>query len=456
MASSTSAVTFRSKSVARAAPTTRVRRSATLIFAGNIGNAIFQWGMIVFLARWYDPETVGAFGLGVAVVTPLVTFSSMQLQTLLATDHRNDRPLSVFLSARIVTSLLAMLMLGVVVVWGGYSQALSLIILATGLAKSLESLSELCFAQFQKQGHSEWIAISLLLRGAIGLAALCAAMVIYSSLVAGVAATAVVSAVVLLLFDLPLAFRCSASGLPSPKTTRILQLRSLAPLLVLGFPLGLAMMLNSLNMNIPRYFLAHWGGEHALGIFVALSFAMRVGFYVETALSQAALPRMAKLFAENRRREFYRLTAKLLTCAAVAGLAGLLISLACGRQLLTWFYTVEYAEYAQSLNLLMVAAGVGYVGGLLKATTDATQTYISQLPLFMIAAVLSLIGGWMLIPTYGIAGAAIALIIARASLVLGYGGLLLNVMLRTNRRSNQPAGQPSAGADGARVRFNFR
>lgn len=419
----------------------QVRRNAALIFAGNICYAACQWGMIVFLARLYDPEMVGTLGLAIAVVTPLIMFSSMQLQTVLAADHRNERCFTDCLALRFLTLLAAMLVLVMAVGCGSYALPMALIILATGVVRSVESLSDICFAVFQKQGRAGLIACSLVMRGGGALAALSITMLMGGSLLAGIIATGAVSLGILLLLDLPFAWRSmkpvrqvhsANSGLS--KQDSLIQWRAMLPLLVLGIPLGLAMMFNSLNMNIPRYFLAHWGGEHALGIFVALAFAMRAGFYVETALSQAAIPRLARLFAEQRWLEFCRLMVKLLTFATALGMAGLLVSACWGKQLLAWFYAPEYADHAQALNLMMIAAGAGYVGGLLKAGTDATQTYISQLPLFVVASALSLLAGWYLIPTHGIAGAAMTLIIARASLVIGYGGLLLSMSIRVMRR----------------------
>ena len=48
-------------------------------------------------------------------------------------------------------------------------------------------------------------------------------------------------------------------------------LRTLIQLIQLTLPMGLVMMLISLNTNIPRYFIEHYLGERELGIFAAIA-----------------------------------------------------------------------------------------------------------------------------------------------------------------------------------------
>jgi len=79
----------------------------------------------------------------------------------------------------------------------------------------------------------------------------------------------------------------------------------------LSLPLGLTMLLLSLNTNIPRYFIEHYLDTSALGIFAALAAVTRASDMVVQALGQSASPRLAKLYAASDSKSFCRILFKV-------------------------------------------------------------------------------------------------------------------------------------------------
>ena len=56
--------------------------------SGNVAYALSQWGMIVALAKMTNSWMVGQFALGIAISTPILSFASMQLRSVQASDAR--------------------------------------------------------------------------------------------------------------------------------------------------------------------------------------------------------------------------------------------------------------------------------------------------------------------------------------------------------------------------------
>jgi O-antigen/teichoic acid export membrane protein len=197
-----------------------------------------------------------------------------------------------------------------------------------------------------------------------------------------------------------------------------------------GLPLGVVVGLNSLSQNIPRYWLeANWG-ERELGIFSAMAIFMRVGFYLETALVQPALPRLSRFFAQGEHQRAVALLGRLVALASMVGLGQVVVAVAFGPQLLSIVYAPQYSTYGGVFIGLMVAAAIGYVAGVLKAAADAARTFLVQLPLFAGAVIISAAVGWTLIPSYGLLGAALTVVFAKSTLLLGYA-LILGQALRS-------------------------
>jgi len=57
-------------------------------FVGNVIYSGCQWAMLVALAKVGNPEMVGQYGLAMAIATPVLALSTLQLRAVLTTDVR--------------------------------------------------------------------------------------------------------------------------------------------------------------------------------------------------------------------------------------------------------------------------------------------------------------------------------------------------------------------------------
>jgi hypothetical protein len=68
--------------------------------AGNIIYALCQWGIIVVVARLGNPFMVGQFALGLAVATPVLMLTNLQLRVVQATDVKGVYAFGEYLGLR--------------------------------------------------------------------------------------------------------------------------------------------------------------------------------------------------------------------------------------------------------------------------------------------------------------------------------------------------------------------
>ena len=345
-------------------------------FAGNVVYAACQWGMVIALAKMGSPERVGQFALGLAVTAPVIMFCNLQLRSIQATDALREYQFGHYLALRLVTTAMAVLVIAGIAC--GYRLETFLVILAVGLAKAFESISDVVYGLLQVHERMDRIGLSMMIKGPLSLVALGATVCITGRIAWGAFALAAAWGFLLVVYDIPNGFRFLDQG---DVFRPCWDPSALARLAWLAMPLGVVMMLISLNTNIPRYFIEFYLGEHQVGIFAALAYLIVAGNTVVAALGQSASPRLARYYAEGNNQGFRRLLGALVGLGAGIGIAGVLLALVAGHKILTTLYSPEYAAHADLLILMMVAAAVSYVASLLGFGLTAARYFRCQLPL---------------------------------------------------------------------------
>jgi O-antigen/teichoic acid export membrane protein len=429
-----------------------LRRNFSWTFTGNLIYAASQWGMLVVLAKLGSPEMVGQFTLGLAVTAPVIMFTNLQLRGIQATDAKGDYVFSDYLGLRLIGTGLALLIIAGITLKAGYRWETSLVILAIALAKAFESISDVFYGLIQQHERMDRIAIALMIKGPLSLLLLAIGVSLTGSVVGGAIGLAMAWGLVLFGWDIRngrLILKNSSHGREGEdllvadaepaKSQNPLYPRwegkTLSKLLWLALPLGFVMMLISLNTNIPRYFIERYLGERELGIFAAMSYLMVVGQMVVSALAESATPRLAKYYAAGNGNAFLRLLLKLTAIAALPGGAGVALALVAGKQLLTFLYQPEYAQYVEVFVLLMVAAGINYTFAFLGYGRTAARYFLIQAPLSCLVTSASAITCFWLIPQAGLKGAAIALIVGAIVEAASNFGVILHALYRVRNLS---------------------
>jgi len=427
-----------------------LRRNFSWTFTGNLIYAASQWGMLVVLAKLGSPEMVGQFTLGLAVTAPVIMFTNLQLRGIQATDAKGDYVFSDYLGLRLIGTGLALLIIAGITLKAGYRWETSLVILAIALAKAFESISDVFYGLIQQHERMDRIAIALMIKGPLSLLLLGIGVSLTGSVVGGAIGLAIAWGLVLFGWDLRngrLILKNSSHGreredllvadAEPAKSQNPLYPRwegkTLSKLVWLALPLGFVMMLISLNTNIPRYFIERYLGERELGIFAAMSYLMVVGQMVVSALAESASPRLAKYYAAGNSTAFGTLLLKLVGVGLMLGAGGVFVAVVAGREILTLLYKPEYAERSDLFLWLMVAAGMGYVSSFLGYGMTAARYFRVQMPLFVLVTGSCAIACFWLIPTQGVRGAAIALIVGAIVQAVFSLGVIVHALYRLKR-----------------------
>jgi O-antigen/teichoic acid export membrane protein len=412
----------------RRRPASSLRSNFKWTFSGNVVYAVCQWGMLSVLAKQGSAGTVGQFALGLAIAAPVFMFANLQLRAVQATDTRREYRFSGYFTLRVLTTTLGLLAIAGIMPLLHYDSVTRIVVLLVALAKSIECVSDVIGGLLQLHERLDQVARSLMIRGSLSLLFFGATFLWTHSLIACTSAMCVAWLAVLIGYD----FRCARAALLPGELYVEFDWRVARRLIVLSLPLGLVMTLISLNTNIPRYLLQRFCGTAELGIFASLAYLMVALNLVVNALCQSATTRLSCLFSERQFNDYCRLLFRLSSFGAVVVLAGVPLSLLCGRTLLTILYRSQYGNYANVLAILVAASGISATAFFLTSGLNAARCFCTQLPIFAASTLTAVLGCLILIPRCGLNGAAIALLLSATAGLAG-NLLVLNATLRSAR-----------------------
>lgn len=421
-----------------------LRRNFSWTFLGNAIYAACQWAMLVIIAKLGSPEMVGQFTLGLAVTAPVFMFANLQLRGIQATDAKQQYVFGDYLSLRLISTSLALVAIAVITLVAGYRWEVSLIILLIGLAKAFESISDVFYGLIQQQERMDCIALSLMIKGPLSLLTLGLGVYLSGNVIWGVVGLVISWAIVAIGYDLrngKLILKNTRRAIENGKYLSPLdeglklnwERRKLASLIWLALPLGFGMLLISLNVNIPRYFVERYLGERELGFFAAIAYLMVAGNMVVKALGESASPRLAKYYAAGNSRAFKKLLIQLVGIATVLGGSVIIAAKLAGGQILTLVYQPEYAQYVDLFVWLMVAAGISYIASFLGYAMTAARYFRIQMPLFSVATATSAISCLWLVPTLGLEGAAISSILSAVAQAVMTFGVIIHALNKISK-----------------------
>jgi O-antigen/teichoic acid export membrane protein len=397
-----------------ATPGLSLRSNFAWVLTGNVVFAACQWGRIVALAKLGSSFMIGQFSLGVAIATPVLMFTNLHLKAVQATDALRLTSFAEYLRLRGAMTLCGLAVIAGIACLGSYESQTRMVILTVALAKGIETLSDIHYGLFQLNDRLDQVGRSMMLRGALSVAALSTGLYLTHSVLGGCVGLALVWLAALLFFDVPRGRRFAAS---SPRSQG---LRRSWSLMLMALPLGASTTMAALNLNMPRYFIHARLGERQLGIYSAMAYATVAMILVADSLGHCAIPRMSRLYAARRMPEFRALLLKLLAAGGVLGLAGVTVAQLMGVRLLTLLYGHEYAVHYRIFLVLILATAIHCVACMFTSAITSARYFRIQVPLYALVVGSNAIACARWVPSAGLAGGAAAMAVAAVThLVLG-------------------------------------
>lgn len=413
-------------------PTAGVRKNAQWLMLGNAIYAGGYWLQFMLLARSGGPGAVGLYAYALALATPAASLANLQLRSLLASDSTGAYTFREYLALRAAAITIAMLAVVLLGLATNGMPGFVAVLVPVCLMRTAEALNDIYYGAWQFRESMAVVGLSQAINGVSSAALMAAALVLHTG-VAGAAIGAALGSGIALVF----VYGCTlANGrlLPAGARDARVAWRRVVRLAAQAAPLGVIAFLGTVQSNIPRYFIRGSASEVALGLFAAAYQLPAAGGIVVTALSSAAVPRLASMRASGDIRGFYALTRRLLLLAALLGAAGVALSTLAGRQILSFLYDPSFAAADRMLVVLSTAMGIWFLAAVYGYALTSARIIRIQ-PVILGFSILVLAAGCAaLVPRIGAIGAAWAIAASSALQAVASGAALRAVRAPVKQR----------------------
>jgi O-antigen/teichoic acid export membrane protein len=389
-------------------PRQSLRQNSLWTFFGSLSVNGAKWVLFVLLTKVASPGVVGEFSLALAVATPISILAQLQLRVTFITDLTNGTPYGAYWALRVLTSCLALLTAAVLGLVGYGWGSTALLIVLVAASQAVESARDMWGGLPHKYERLDVTSLGDALDALLSTAFFAASLALGAGLHMAVAAMTAGRLTVLLTYDVP---RARSLVRSREHTAFVWAPILLKRLLGVALPLGLTTFLVSLNSNLPRYFIEDVLGKQELAHFAAVGYLVLLAQLAVGSVGRAASPRLASLY-HARGSAFVGLTVRLVGLGGAVGAAALLVAYLWGAPLLALVYTPDYAEASGVLLLLMVSAAIYFANSFLGVALSSARQFRVQTVVYLTVVVTTYLGCRLLVPAFGLPGAAYAQIIS--------------------------------------------
>jgi O-antigen/teichoic acid export membrane protein len=388
-----------------------MNRNVRATLLGNVVYALGLWIQLVIFARIGGPGAVGAYAFALSLSAPVMMLSYLQLRMLIASDPGGAYSFREYRAVRVVTTAAALAAMVPVAWWSGQGRTLWPMLAPVCAKAAADALVDVYCGLWQQHERMGVVGLAFALNAVTSVSLMVVAALLGGGAPAVATASALGSCTALSFVHLRTAFDAELRGALRPGDTP-LAWRRLARLARDAAPLGVIVLLGSLRMNVPRYFIQHHAGQAALGLFAAAAQLTAAGDVVVHALGAAATPRLARACLDGDGAGFRAVTRRIVALAALLGVVGVATSALLGRRILSLVFRPEFGSAAGVLVVLSAAAAVGFAATLLGYALTAARVIAVQPVLLTVTLAVACVCCAALVPGHGPSGAAWSLVLA--------------------------------------------
>ncbi|MEC1525878.1 oligosaccharide flippase family protein [Neobacillus niacini] len=366
-------------------------------FFGNIIYSACQWAILSIIAKVGSSLILGEFNLAFAITTPIFLFSSLQLRSVVATDHKNEYSFQEYFQLRFLLSILSLVAIIILAMFLNYDLVFSLVLIGIALIKFFESISDIFYGKFQQEERFDDISKSLIIRGILYIVLYFIGVFFLNSLLIGVILVNV-SFIFLLYYDF------------KKLNERIhfkLDRKKLVMLTKKSIPLGLVVLIISLIDNVPKYFIEYNIGTSELGYYTSIVYVTIIGSTIVNAFGQASMTRLSLYFQQKKLAQFIKLQIQLIIFTIILGLSLVAFVYLVGDKLLVLLYNSDFANYYDEFKLIMIGAVFLFISSIFGYGITAARYFKVQPFILSIVLLSNAIFSFILIKD-GIYGISIA------------------------------------------------
>ncbi len=396
-----------------------VAKNTAFMTIASIGQKIVAFAYFAFIARTLTVADTGKYTLALSFTTLFVVFIDLGLTNVFVREsarmkHELERYVKSILGVKFVLAFCTYLAMVASLRFFGYTKDVNLLIALSGITMIFDSVHLTCYGALRAIGDFRYEARSMVASQTLTLALGSTALLLHLPLYTLILALTIPSMLNALYASTVL--RRTYHIHLTPTIDRPL-MRSWWRL---ALPFALSAVFSRLYSYADTIMLSKMAGETAVGIYsipTKLTYAFQ---FVPLALVAAVYPRLSEFFIKDKQAMslLFGQSLKYLLVVVAPITAGII---ALAAPVIVLVGGVKYLPSTEPLQILMIGLFFSFLSFPIGSCVNAANKQSTQTTIVACALITNLVLNTLLIPVYGVAGAALAAVMGNIMLtVLGY------------------------------------
>jgi O-antigen/teichoic acid export membrane protein len=367
---------------------------------GSMINSLASFLLSMIVTRVTGEVVAGVFVYAFALAQQMQSIGSYEVRPYQSTDINEKYPFSVYLSARIVTCALMMIISTVFILIKRDSLYNSIVIFLMCLYRMVDSAEDVYQGMFQQKGRLDIAGKAWFFRVFTSTVAFIVTLYLTQDLIITTLVAIIVAFLGLFLLNINVAKKF-VSLKPD------FHLKPLCSLLLSCLPLFLGVFLLLYIYNAPKYVIDQTLAPEYLTYYNALFMPT----FVINLFSGFVLKPMLNSLADSwYHGKFSQLKSTIIKMSA--GIMGFTLFLVVcayflGIPVLSWFYSVDLSPYRSELLILLIGGGFSAISVVFYYAATVMREQKSILAVYAITALIAVISTPYMIKTMGLWGASL-------------------------------------------------
>lgn len=320
--------------------------------------------LLIAISRTNPVQDAGIFSIAYAIACLAATVGKWGMRNFQATDVQGKYSYSTYVSSRIVTCVLMVILVFLYIFKGAftldYTFPKCVVIFLISLLKLIDTIEDVVHGMFQRKGRLDVGAKCMATRYILVLTVCILFLCWTHNLVVSLGIACIVSAVYFILTT------SIVYGEFKEKVLFSISDRNLWRLLIECFSLFAGSFLMIYIANAPKYAIDEYMDENVQACFNYIFMPVYVISILNMFIYQPVLTRLAVYYQDGKQKEFLRLFFKQMLMVVVLAIAVLLGGFSFGIPILSFFYNIDLSGYKVPLMILLTGGSFLAISGYLS------------------------------------------------------------------------------------------
>ncbi|MAG28833.1 hypothetical protein CL632_01650 [bacterium] len=395
--------------------TKNIAKNTIYLAIGKVLSTALGVLVIALLLRYLSPDDYGRYTTVLAFILLFGTFVDFGLNLTTTQDislPKTDvsRTLSAIFTLRLIVNVILVLLLPLILLAFPYEQTVKDAILISSVLFFTYSLFQVLASYFQKELQAGKVAFAELV-GRIILLLTTIVAIQFKFSFTEIMLTIVASS--LAQFWMLLRFTSRAI-----KLQLIIDFEIWKRIMTKTWPIALSVIFTTIYFKGDAIILSLTRPYADVGIYGAAYKILEVLITLPILFMGLILPHLARTYAENNKEEFNKFIQKAWDALALVTIPMVIGTLILAKPIMTLIAGSGYEDSAIVLQILIIAAGIIFLGSLFTHAIVAVNQQKHMIKYYGFAAVLAIILYIIFIPTYTYYAAAVVTVIAELLIAL--------------------------------------